>query len=109
VDENDEKNAANRDPEQRTTGQPDREGAEPPPGSPEPQLPPAPQPPAEDLPPPPDPPTVAKDLPEAPQAPIEDLPPSPQVRDEELSPPPNGKVPTAITTRARSTTPRPRL
>ncbi len=74
MDENDEKNVANRDPEQRIAGQPDREGAEAPEGSPEPRLPPVPQPPTEDLPPPPEPPTVAKGLPEAPQAPIEDLP-----------------------------------
>jgi MIP family channel proteins len=93
VDENDEKYAANRDPEQRIAGQPDREGAEPPPGSPEPQLPPAPQPPTEDLPPSPDPPTVAKHLPEAPQSSIEDLPPAPQVRDEQLSPPPQAPPP----------------
>ena len=93
MDENNEKNAANRDPEQRTAGQPDREGAEAPEGSPEPQLPPAPQPSTEDLPPPPEPPAVAKDLPEAPQAPIEELPPAPQVRDEDLSPPPQAPPP----------------
>jgi MIP family channel proteins len=93
VDENEEKNAANRDPEHRTAGQPDREGAESPEGSPEPRPTPAPQPPTEDLSPPPEPPTVAKDLPEAPQVPIEDLPPAPQVRDEELSPPPQAPPP----------------
>ena len=93
MDKNDEKNVANRDLEQRTAGQPEREGAEAPKGSPEQKLPPAPQPPTGDLPPPPEPPAVAKDLPEAPQAPIEDLPPAPQVRDEDLSPPPQAPPP----------------
>ena len=93
MDKNDEKNVANRDPEHRIAGQPDREGEEAPEGSPEPQLPPAPQPPTEDLPPPPEPPTAAKHLPEAPQASIEYLPPAPQVRDERLSPPPQAPPP----------------
>ncbi len=89
MDENDENNAANPDPEQRTAGQPDREGSEAPPGSPEPRLPPAPQPPPEDLSPPPVPPDVAKDLPKAPQAPPpQELSPPPQVPEEELPPVP---------------------
>jgi aquaporin Z/aquaporin NIP len=95
VDKNDEKNVANRDPEQRIVGQPDREGAEAPQGSPEPRLTPAPQPPTEDLPPPPEPPTVAKDLPEAPQASIEDLPPAPQLPHADLTATPTGPNNTA--------------
>ena len=88
MDKNEE-SAANRNPEQQISRQPDREGAEAPQGSPEPQLPPAPQPPTEDLPPPPEPTSVAKDLLEAPQVPPpQELSSPPKVPDEELPPAP---------------------